>query len=105
ACGDDDAGTGQSLPPRRGLRREATSASQVHLSWNAVTGAASYAIQRAEGASGTFAAAGTATTTTFDDQGLNPGTQYRYKVAAVSGSTTSDYSAEASVTLGLGAVD
>jgi hypothetical protein len=104
ACGNDDE-TGPTLSPPTGLTAEATSATQVHLAWNAVTGATSYAIQRAEGAQGAFAAAGTSNTTTFDDQGLTPGTLYRYQVAAVSGSSTSGYSSEASVTLTLGTVE
>ena len=105
ACSDDDDDGGPTLTPPSGLTAAATSATTVHLTWNAVVGATAYAIERATGAQGTFAEVGTSTTTTFDDPGLTPGTQYRYRVAARAGSSESEFSTEASVTLGLATVD
>jgi hypothetical protein len=98
ACGDDDP-AGPSLSPPNGLTATATSTTSVHLTWNAVTGAGSYVIERAEGP-GAFAEAGTSATTSFDDDGLTEGATYRYRVAARAGSSTSDFSNEASATPG-----
>lgn len=98
-CGDDDP-TDVTLTPPSGLTATATSGTTVHLTWNAVTGATSYSIERADGAQGSFAEIGTATTTSFDDAGLTNGTPYRYRVAAEAGGGTSGFSHEASVTPG-----
>ncbi len=69
-------GTGTLAAPT-GLAVTATTDSSVSLSWNAVSGAASYTVSR-DGAQ-----AGTATSTSFTDTGLSPGTAYTYTVAAV----------------------
>ena len=105
ACSDDDDDGGPSLTAPTGLTAAATSATTVHLTWDVVAGATSYVVERAEGAQGTFAEVGTATTNSFDDPGLTPGTQYRYRVAARAGSSESQFSTEASVTLGAALVD
>jgi hypothetical protein len=98
ACGEDDP-SGPSLTPPNGLTATATSTTSVHLTWNAVTGAATYVIERAEGA-GAFAEAGTSAAASFDDDGLTEGATYRYRVAARAGSSSSDFSNEASATPG-----
>ena len=96
-CSNDD--NGPSDTPPTGLAASATSATAIHLSWNAASGATQYVVERATGATGTFAeltrpASGA---TSFDDTGLLPGTQYRYHIAAVRSAGTSAFSAEASV--------
>ena len=85
ACGEDDGGT-EPPPPTlaapTGVAVTATSAFTARVTWTAATGATSYVVQRATGATGgTFETVGTASTTTFDDSGLNPESQYRYRVA------------------------
>jgi hypothetical protein len=101
ACGGDDGGTAPppTLTAPTGVTVTATSAFTAHVTWTAGTGATSYVVQRATGATGTnFEAVGTATTTAFDDSGLSPETQYRYRVGSVAGTTSSDFSTEATVT-------
>jgi hypothetical protein len=71
------------------------SPSRIRVTWTAVSGAASYVVERAEGATGgTFAEVGAPTTSTFDDSGLNPSSTYRYRVAAVAGTNRSTFSSE-----------
>lgn len=74
------------------LSGNATSESEVNLSWNSSTddnGVGSYRIYRAQGASAANATyVGTSSQTasdpqTFSDTGLSPSTQYTYKVTAV----------------------
>src|SRR6185295_2303687 len=103
ACGGDDDGGTEPPPPAlsapTGLTVTATSAFTAHVTWTAVSSATSYVVQRATGATGTnFESVGTATSPSFDDSGLNPESQYRYRVASVAGTTSSDFSSEATVT-------
>jgi len=102
ACSSDGNGGTEPTPtlePPTNVAATATSAFTAHVTWTAATNATSYVVQRAVGVAGTnYEAVGTATATEFDDSGLNPESQYRYRVASVSGSTTSGFSADASVT-------
>ena len=100
ACGgDDDPGTGPTtLNPPTGVTATATSATTAHLAWTAADGATSYVIQRVAGAGTNFETVGTSSTTSFDDSGLLPESQYRYRVASVSGQNTSGFSTDASIT-------
>ena len=104
ACGDDDDPTGTSINPPLGLSVTPTGATTARVTFNSAAGDNSYVIERAEGASGSFAAAGTVQapatpgTVTFDDTGLQPSTMYRYRVAAVRGSQQSSFTAEQSAT-------
>jgi hypothetical protein len=83
ACGDDDP-TGPNNPPPTGVTATAGSATAVTLSFQPVQGATDYVIQRAAG-TGTFTVVDTIQTTTFQDTGLQPATQYRYQVASIAG--------------------
>lgn len=67
------------VPPStpQNLRVTGTSASSVFLAWNAASGATSYRIMR--GAT----LAGTVSSTTYEDTGLTPVTNYNYTVVAV----------------------
>jgi hypothetical protein len=104
ACGDDDP----SGPPKPsaplGVAASATGASTVRITFNSAAAVNSYTIERAEGAAGAFAQAGTVTApatpgaVTFDDASLKVQTLYRYRVTAVQGSQASDPSSEVSVT-------
>ncbi|MFJ5033904.1 PHB depolymerase family esterase [Streptomyces sp. NPDC088560] len=72
-------GTG-SLPAPSGLTVTGTTDTGASLSWNSVSGAASYNVYR----DGTKV--GSATGTTYTDTGLSAGTTYGYTVAAVDSS-------------------
>jgi poly(hydroxyalkanoate) depolymerase family esterase len=73
---DEDQGTG-ALPAPTGLTVTGTTGTTAAVSWNAVTGAASYHVYRG----GTKV--GTTTSTAYTDTGLATGTTYSYTVAAV----------------------
>jgi hypothetical protein len=76
----------------------------VRITFNSLAGDNSYDIERAEGAAGTFAAAGTVAApatggpVTYDDTGLKANTLYRYRVTTVKGSKRSAASSEFSAT-------
>lgn len=72
------------------------------VTWTAVTGATSYLVQRATGATGgTFVALGDPTSgTTITDNSVSLSTTYRYRVAAQRGTEVTAYSAEGTVTVG-----
>jgi hypothetical protein len=96
ACDDDPAGPAPLAAPT-GVTVQVTGARTARVTFGAVTGATGYVVERAAGTA-SFATAGTTTTTTFDDTGLNPGTAYRYRVAATRGTDVSAFSAEANAT-------
>lgn len=91
ACGEDD---GTTPPPQlaspTGVEVQALGPTSVKVTWSAVTGATSYEIERADGASGgTFAAAGASATTSADVTGLTTGATYRFRITAVAGTNRS----------------
>ncbi|HUF70165.1 MAG TPA: fibronectin type III domain-containing protein [Longimicrobiales bacterium] len=92
---DDPSSPGLSVPT--GVTVTAISATSAQVTYNAVSGATSYIVQRADGTAGAFATVGTPSATTYDDSGLNPSSTYRYRVAASSGSNQSDFSTETSL--------
>jgi hypothetical protein len=95
ACSDT---TNPTLSAPTGVTAAATSATSVTVSWNQVSGAASYEVDRAEG-TGAFSSVATGlTATVYVDNGVQPSTDYRYQVRAVQGTTTSASSTAASVT-------
>ncbi|MFJ4837062.1 PHB depolymerase family esterase [Streptomyces sp. NPDC088746] len=78
---DKDApGGGGGLPAPAGLKVTGVTDSSASLAWNAVGGAASYAVHR-DGAKVT-----TTASTSFTDTGLTAGTSYRYTVTATDSS-------------------
>jgi len=102
ACSDDPV-TPPIVPndPPAGLAAAATGQNTVRVTWTAPsTAASSFVLQRATGAAGAFANVGTPAggVALFDDAGLTPNTQYRYRIAAVRAAGTSAFSAEVSVT-------
>jgi fibronectin type 3 domain-containing protein len=62
---------------------KAVSVSEIDLAWTGVRAATSYRVLRATTPTGPFTSAGSPTTTSFADTGLNPGTKYFYEVEAV----------------------
>jgi hypothetical protein len=110
ACGDDDDPTAPTLDPPLGLQVTATGSGSTRITFNGRALDDSYTLERAEGSAGTFASVTTISapntdgTVTYDDTGLNPQTQYRYRVRATRGSATSEYTSEqTTTTLALGA--
>jgi hypothetical protein len=108
ACGSDSTGPGKAQPIL-GLNATAKGATSIELTFNSVAGDNSYDIERAEGATGAFAAATTVTAPAtagqikYTDAGLKPTTLYRYHVITHKGSSTSVASGEAqSTTLAFG---
>ncbi|MGH7518215.1 MAG: fibronectin type III domain-containing protein [Gemmatimonadales bacterium] len=98
-CGDDNPVDPGGVNPPASVSAQASSSTTADVTFAPVIGATSYIVERAPGASGaTFAQVGAPTTPPFSDTGLEPNTTYRYRVAAVSGSTTSAFSSDAQVT-------
>src|SRR5208282_3364868 len=71
---------------------------QVGLSWNASTGAASYNVKRSTSHGGPYAQIGTPSAANYIDTGLTDGTTYYYVVSAVNSSGQSANSNEVSAT-------
>ena len=81
-----------------GLTAAATSTTTIQVTWNQVSSATGYEVDRAEG-SGAFSTVQSGLSATFyQDTGLQPNTQYRYQVRAVNGSQKSSNSSAASAT-------
>jgi len=99
AC--DDSSTGSSpLTAPLGVTATSTGLNTIRVTWNQVSSAESYEVDRAP-AGGAFASVATSVGGTFfDDSNLTPGTTYRYVVRAVKGSSKSGNSVEASATTG-----
>ena len=97
ACSDDDP-TEPSLVPPTEVQASATG-SAVTITWNAVSGADAYVVQRADGETGgTFAQiGGEVTGTTAVDASVQETAVYRYRVAALRGSQTGPWSNSAVV--------
>lgn len=98
ACGDDGSSVGPSVEPPANFSAQAQSSTTVEITFSAVTGATGYKLERAEGSGGTFTEVAQPTSSPFTDPALQPNTTYRYRIATVSGSETSAFTSEASVT-------
>lgn len=110
ACGSDDPSGPVAPAAPLGVQVSATGSTTIRVTFPSASGIASYTIERAEGAAGAFAQAGTVTapltagTVTYDDTGLKPQTLYRYRVLAVKSGLSSAPSGETSTsTLAFGA--
>ncbi len=84
AC-NDSTGPEQEFAAPENVEAVATSAGGVRLVFSPVEGAESYRVERAVG-SAEFTEVAPITTFYYDDTGLQPATQYRYRVSAVRGS-------------------
>jgi hypothetical protein len=84
ACSDSTAPTDEFTTPEN-VEAVATSAGSVRLIFSPVDGADAYQVERAVG-DGAFTEVAPITTFYFDDTGLQPATQYRYRVSALRGS-------------------
>lgn len=83
ACSDDDDPSGPSGAPGVPATVAVTvvSPTAVRVTWDAVTGATAYVVERAAG-NGGFVQVATPTVTTFDDTGLEKMVEYQYRVSA-----------------------
>jgi hypothetical protein len=71
-----------------GLAPSGVAPDQVPLQWNAVSGAASYRVERSTNGGATFTALATVTgATTYTDTTVSPSTTYYYRVAGQNGSS------------------
>jgi hypothetical protein len=107
ACGDDDdGGTGPDNDPNPplGLQVSALGVSSIRVEFQSTAGDGSYIVERAEGATGTFAPDTTITApaasgaVSYTDAGLKASTQYRYRVKTQRGTRESGYTSEATAT-------
>jgi len=100
ACGEDEIFIPANDPPG-GLAATAAGSTGINLTWTASTGVTQYVLERAQGA-GTFAEINrpASSATSYNDTGLLPTTQYRYRIAAVRSAGTSAFSTDVSATTG-----
>lgn len=91
SCPDYQNGTAPAAPTGVTATATFTSGTQVQVTWNAVTGATSYEIDR-RAPGGSFTQRGTSVTPSFTDSASN-NTAYLYRVRAVNASGTSPDSA------------
>lgn len=68
-----------------GVSATAASASQINLSWSAVSGATSYNVHRSSSLGGTYVDVASTASTGYSDTGLSAGTAYFYKITASNG--------------------
>ncbi|HWA56081.1 MAG TPA: fibronectin type III domain-containing protein [Gemmatimonadales bacterium] len=102
ACSDDsNSPSGPTTPT--GVTVTQLTLTSVRVSWNAVSGATGYIVERASAANpGVFAqVGGTIATTSYDDAAVTAGVAYSYRVAATDGSKTSSASTPVTFTTGV----
>jgi hypothetical protein len=104
ACGEVTTGPGQLSAPT-GLAVQQLSLTSVRVSWNAVTGAETYAVQRAAASDPTnfTTVSDTVTGTQYDDAGLTAGVTYSYRVAAAVDGEAGDFTTAVPITTGVAA--
>jgi len=96
-CPDYSSGVAAPTAPT-GVNAIATTSTNVHVTWNAVTGA-SYEVYRRNPGSSTFVLRGTSLTTSYDDA-ASSGVAYMYRVRAVNaGGSSGDSAADLATTV------
>lgn len=81
-----------------GLGTTSTGPTEISLSWTAVTGAASYQLQRRTNGGNWGSPMDAGSGITYTDTGLTPSTTYDYEVRAVNAAGSSDWSAVVTAT-------
>ncbi|MBW8780309.1 MAG: fibronectin type III domain-containing protein [Verrucomicrobia bacterium] len=94
----DDLAFILATPPAPTNLTAASGLAQITLSWNAVSGATGYTVQRSTVSGGPYTTVTTVTGTSFTDTGLVNGTPYYYVVSALNGSGNGVNSSQASAT-------
>ena len=87
-----------------GLAATALNATQIKLTWSAVTGATGYRVERSPDGSTGWTQVGSSATASFTDSSLTPSTTYFYRVSALNGPSSSPPSTTASATTAAGLV-
>lgn len=109
ACGDDDNTNPPATPPApTGLTATPSGdGTSIEVTWNAVTGATSYVLERAEGQpAGAFTAiGGDLTEASYTDTDIETDVVYSYRVAAVNDEGTGSFSSTATAGVEGEAVD
>ena len=104
ACSDDDNTNPPATPPApTGLAAVASEdGTSIEVTWNAVTGATGYVLERAEGSpAGAFGqVGGDLTETSYTDADASADQAYSYRVAAVNDAGTGTFSNTVSVSTG-----
>jgi hypothetical protein len=101
ACSDDNGGSGPSAPAApTGLAAVEQGNGSIELTWNAVTDATTYKLERTDPTTpGAFTqVGGTLATTSYNDPNVDPGVAYGYQVKAVNAVGESGASATVNVT-------
>jgi autotransporter-associated beta strand protein len=80
-----------------GLSASATGSQSTSVSWNAVTGATGYTLDRSTSSGGGYAPVYSGAILQYADSGLQPGTTYYYEVRSSTGTGSSTFSASVSV--------
>jgi len=96
ACDNDDPTGPAALVAPTTFGATAQGPTTVRVVWSAVSGATSYELDRALGAAA-FVTLDTVTGTQFDDTGLLPETDYRYRIRALRSAEQGPYATEATV--------
>ena len=78
-----------------GLAASPSSTTQISLSWNAVTGATSYKVERSTSSGSGFSQIATPSSNSYNDTGRSAGTRYYYRVRATNSNGDGSYSSEA----------
>lgn len=104
ACGTEESGSGPLAAPS-GLVASQVSLTSIKVQWNAVTGAESYALERASAAApGVFTPiGGDLAATEYTDAAVSAGLAYSYRVAAVKDAENQTFSGNVTFTTGLAA--
>ncbi|MFL5496479.1 MAG: fibronectin type III domain-containing protein [Gemmatimonadales bacterium] len=102
ACGDDNGSGPSALAAPTGVTASQVSLASIRVSWTGASGATGYLVQRADASNPTSFAqigGGVVTGTSVDDN-VSEGVAYSYRVASVSASDTSEFSATVNFTTG-----
>jgi hypothetical protein len=99
-CEDGTGGAGTISVPGQvtGLSVSAASSSQLNLSWNAVSGATSYKVERSTSSGSGYSQITSTGSTTFNNTGLSASTTYYYRVRASNSAGDGSYSSVANGT-------
>ena len=101
----DDGGAGGSAPGQvTGLSVSAASSSQLNLSWNAVSGATTYKVERSTSSGSGYSQITSTASTSFNNTGLSASTTYYYRVRASNSAGDGSYSSVANGTTQSGGV-
>lgn len=103
ACGGEPTAPSL-LPAPTGLSASRVSLNRIDVTWNPVAGATGYILQRASAASpGAFSqlGGGVLAATSYSDTAVNAGVAYAYRVASVSATDTSEFSAAVTIATGV----